>query len=153
MKLSGLFVTVVAIACSGAGAPTQAAIGDRDATIDTVQVNGPLRLEVHDMAAFQATSPFEGPATITAGTGAVLLAKSQIGSLCRYAVSGNADVHGTKLGVHIVFVERLTVCTADVRVLQYNATLTTPPGTYDVALVHELNGSVDTIARQSVTVR
>lgn len=152
MKLPGLFAAVLAIACNGAGAPTQAAIGDRNATIDTVQVNGALRLEVQDMPAFRATSPFDSPATITAGAGSVLLAKSQIGSLCQFAVSGSADVNGTKLGVHIAFAERFTVCTADVRVLQYNATVTAPPGTYDVALIHERNGSVDTIARQSVTV-
>jgi hypothetical protein len=153
MKLPSLFIAVVAIACSAAGATTQAPIGDPNATIDTVQVNGALRLEVTDAPAFRAISPFDGPPTITAGSSTITVAKSQLGSLCRYAVSGSADIKGSKLGVHIAFVERLTMCTADVRVLKYNATVTIPPGTYDVAVVHELNGSADTLARQSVTVR
>lgn len=153
MKLLSLAVSVVAIACSAASVPTQAAIGDPNATIDTVQVKGALRLEVQDMPAMRATSPFDGPASITGTTGAVTLSKSLIGSLCLYAVSGTADVQSGKIGVHVVFTQRLTMCTADVRVLQYNAAVTAAPGTYDVALIHELNGSVDTIARQSVTVR
>jgi hypothetical protein len=153
MKSLSFLVSAIAIACSSASAPTQPRIGDPNATIDTVQVNGALRLEVEDMPLMRATAPFDGPASITGGTGAVILFKSQYGSLCRYAIAGNADVNGSKIGVHIAFTERLTSCTADVRVLQYNATVTAAPGTYDVALIQERNAAVDTIARQSVIVR
>jgi len=153
MKSLSFVVSAVAIACSSASAPTQSRIGDPNATIDTVQVNGALRLDVQDMSLMRATAPYDGPASISGATGAINLSKSQFGSLCRYAIAGSADVRGSKIGVHIAFTERLTSCTADVRVPQYDATVTAAPGTYDVALVHEQNGVVDTIARQSVTVR
>jgi hypothetical protein len=153
VKLPSLLVGIAAIACTSAAAPTQASTGDRSSTVDSVQVNGALRLEVHDMPAMQATAPFETDAKVTGAVGAITVTKSQLGSLCRFAVEGNADVRGGKIGVHLTFVERLTSCTAEVRVLQYDATVSAAPGTYDVAVMHELNGKVDTIARQTVSVR
>ena len=44
MKSLSFLVSAIAIACSSASAPTQPRIGDPNATIDTVQVNGALRL-------------------------------------------------------------------------------------------------------------
>ncbi|HEY4303171.1 MAG TPA: hypothetical protein VGM82_01785 [Gemmatimonadaceae bacterium] len=153
MRLFSLLVLGAAVACAGSNTPTSAAIGDRSTTIDTVQVNGALRLEVHDAPLTPSTPPYDAAATIVGNVGNVGLAKAQLGSLCRYAVSGNSDVRTGKIGVHIQFVERLTSCTAELRVLSYNATLTAAPGAYDVALIHEFNGVADTIARQAVTVR
>ncbi len=152
VKMASLTLAAAALACAGGASSTEARIADRDQVVDTVQVNGPLRLELHDMPLFQAPSALNTAPVIAARAGAITVSKSQFGSLCRYAVTGSADTQGERIGVHLVFAERLTMCTADVRVLRYEATVTTAPGTYSVALIHQLNGAVDTIARQSVTV-
>jgi hypothetical protein len=152
VRVSSLLVVVVVAACSGSSAPSGPLIGDRSSTIDSVQVNGPLRLEARDMPLASATVPFPA-ASVTGATGVVVASNWQYGSLCQYSIAGNADVRGGKIGVHVVLTPRLALCTADVRVLQYTGTVTAAPGTYDVALVRELNGAQDTIARQTVTVR
>lgn len=152
MRVFSLFLVVTVAACGGSGTPTTAAIGDRSSTIDTVQVNGPMRLEGRDMPLAQATVPFPA-ASIMATPGAIVASNAQYGSLCQYSMDGNADIRGTTIGVHVVLTPRLALCTADVRVLQYTATVTTPPGSYDVALVRQLNGAQDTLARQTITVR
>jgi hypothetical protein len=104
------------------------------------------------MLASVATTPFPA-ASITVSPGAIVVNNSQFGSLCQYAVSGDADVRGGRVGLRVVLTPRLTMCTADLRVLQYTMTLTIAPGTYDVAFVRELNGAADTLATRSVTVR
>lgn len=152
MRLASLLLVVAIAACSGSSAPSGPVIGERSSTIDSVQVNGPLRLEARDMSLAAATVPFPA-ASVTAATGAVVASNWQYGSLCQYSIAGNADIHGSKIGVHVVLTPRLALCTAEVRVLQYTGTVTTAPGTYDVALVRELNGAQDTLARQTVTVR
>jgi hypothetical protein len=153
VKFSSSILAAAAIAaCSGSNTGPIAGAGDRNSTVDTVQVKGPLRLEVHDMMASAATMPFPA-ASITASTGAIVANNSEYGSLCQYAVSGDTDVRGATVGLHVVLTPRLTMCTADLRVLQYTMTLTTTPGTYHVAFVRELNGAADTLARQTVTVR
>jgi hypothetical protein len=149
---SSILAVAVIAACSGSNTGPIAAAGDRNSTVDTVQVNGPLRLEVHDMMAAAAITPFPA-ASITGATGAIVANNSQFGSLCQYAVSGDTDVRGATVGLHVVLAPRLTICTADLRVLQYTMTLTIAPGTYDVAFVRELNGAADTLARRTVTVR
>lgn len=151
MRGVGLIVVGVVVACAGTRSTTAADDAVQDQTI--VETNGPLRLETHDAPLTPSSSAYDTIPKFAGTAGAITIARSQLGSLCRYAVTGSADAHGDKVGVHIVFAERLTSCTAEVRVLQYNATVTAAPGTYSVALIHEHNGAVDTIARQSVTVR
>lgn len=146
-------VAALAVACAGTRSTTGADSADRDLVADSVQTNGSLRLETRDMPMGPSTPAFDTVPKISGGAGAVSIARSQLGSLCRFAVTGSADTQGNKIGVHIVFTERLAMCTAEVRVLQYEATVTAAPGTYDVALIHERNGVVDTLARQVVTVR
>jgi hypothetical protein len=152
VKIAALIAAAVAIGCSATGSSSPAGVAGRDQVRDSVQVNGALRLVTRDMPMSQAPVPFTSAPEFGASAGAITIAKSQVGSLCRSAVTGSADTRGRAVGVHIVFTERLTTCTADVRALQYDATITASPGTYDVALVHEANGAVDTIARRSVTV-
>lgn len=149
---SSILAVVAVAACAGSSTGPVAAVGDRNSTIDTVEVKGPLRLEAHDMLASVATTPFPA-ASITVSPGAIVVNNSQFGSLCQYAVSGDADVRGGRVGLRVVLTPRLTMCTADLRVLQYTMTLTIAPGTYDVAFVRELNGAADTLATRSVTVR
>lgn len=151
-SLSSILAAITIAACSGSSTGPIAAAGDRNSTVDTVQVKGPLRLEAHDMMASAATTPFPA-ASIAASNGAIVANNSEFGSLCRYAVSGDTDVRGAQVGLHVVLTPRLTMCTADLRVLQYTMTLTIAPGTYDVAFVRELNGAADTLARRTVIVR
>jgi hypothetical protein len=143
---------VAVTACGGGVTATESNIGDRNSTIDTVQVIGPLRLEGHDMPLMAATVPFDPP-SVTATNGAVVATNAQYGSLCAYDLTGRADVGSGTIGVHVILTPRLTMCTADVRVLAYTATVSVAPGTYDVAFVRELNNEADTLARTTVTVR
>lgn len=157
MKVFSLFAAVAAMGaalagCGGSSLTSTAGIGDARTTIDTVQVNGPLRLETRDMNAAAATIPFPAPAVLGA-TGAITASSAEFGSLCQYEVSGSSDIRGSVVGIHVLLVPRLTVCTQELRVLSYTATLTIAPGTYDVAFVRELNGGADTLVRRSVTVR
>jgi len=147
------FLTACAIACAAVGSTTAADRAALDQPTDSVQTNGSLRLETHDAPLTPSNSAYDTIPKFAGATGAITIARSQVGSLCLNAVTGSADRQGDRIGVHIVFTERLTSCTGEVRVLQYNATVTAPAGTYNVALIHERNGVVDTIARKSVTVR
>jgi hypothetical protein len=139
-------------ACSGSGTAPVRAIDGPYSTIDTVEVKGPLRLEVHDLLAAAASTPFPA-ASITAAPGAIVADNWQYGSLCQFEVKGDTDIRGSTIGLHVVLTPRLAICTADLRVLQYTETLTIAPGTYDVAFVRDLNGRADTLARQSLVVR
>jgi hypothetical protein len=116
-----------------------------------MRVNGPLRLDLRDF-----TSPpgimFALP-SVTPGTGNLVVENTRYGSLCRFEVSGRADVKGHTIGVHIGFAERLTVCTAEIRALTYKATLSVPAGSYDVAVIHENGNEADTLVKRAVTVR
>jgi hypothetical protein len=152
MKILSLVSVAFVVACGSTGITTTAGIRDADATAGSVQTNGALRLETHDAPIASATMPPFGPPAIAATAGAIEVTRQQYGSLCRHAVTGHADVNGSTIGLHIVFTERLTMCTAELRVLQYKATLATAPGTYDVAVIHDMNGAADTLARQTVTV-
>lgn len=145
--------TAALVGCSDSAMTTSAGgIGDTRSTIDTVEVNGPLRLHTQDINASFAAIPFPAPG-IVAATGTITASNSEFGSLCQYAVSGSADIRGTAVGIHVVLVPRTTICTQELRVLAYAATLTIAPGTYDVAFVRGLNGRADTLVKRSVTVR
>jgi hypothetical protein len=153
MRRAGVIFGAFAVACAGAQSTTAADNATLNQSVDSVQTNGPLRLEMHDAPLTPSNSAFDTIPKFADASGAVTIARAQIGSLCRHALTGTADTQGDKIGVHIVFTERLTTCTAEVRVLRYDATVSASPGTYRVALIHERNGIADTVARQSVIVR
>jgi len=153
MKAASLIIIAFVTACAAVGSTTAADRAALDQTTDSVQTNGSLRLETHDAPLTPSNSAYDTVPQFTGVAGAITIARAQLGSLCLTALTGSADRQGDRIGVHILFTERLTSCTGEVRVLQYNATVTAPAGTYNVALVHERNGVVDTIARKSVTVR
>ncbi len=144
MKAFGWLALATCMACSGA----------RVTAIDTTNgdplVSGPLRLEVKDFPA-QPGILWALP-SITPGTGTVVVQNTRYGSLCVWAVSGNAVVQGARIDLHIGFSARLTSCTADVRALQYTATITAPAGTYDVTVIHHEGAQADTLQKQKVTV-
>jgi len=152
MKKILLVAASLCAACSGA-----TTANDRGSNVDPSAVHtdtrtkGALRLDLKDFPE-QAGILFALP-SVTPGTGAIVVENTRYGSLCRFEVTGKADVKGHTIGVHITFVERLTLCTAEIRALRYTATLATAPGTYDVAVIHEGGTQADTLVRRTVTVR
>jgi hypothetical protein len=118
---------------------------------DSVHVEGSLRLELRD-----SLSPggiLWALPSVTGQTGSVMVENTRYGSLCRFAVTGRADVQPGRIGLHIAYSERLTSCTAEIRKLQYVATITAPAGPYEVAVIHEENNRADTLVKRAVTVR
>jgi hypothetical protein len=88
--------------------------------------------------------------------GEVSVVGLRYGSLCQFAVSGLADVVGSKITVRIKYEERLASCTKEIRLLTYRAeVLQLPPGPYDVDVVHtdESNHTSGVIVARRVTVR
>jgi hypothetical protein len=60
------------------------------------------------------------------------------GSLCALAVTGRAEVAGNRISLHVAFTPRLTLCTADVRGLRYDAAIGgLTPGRYEVHILHD----------------
>src|ERR1044071_5578417 len=105
MKATGLVIVGVVVACAGARSTTAADDAAQDQTI--VETNGPLRLETHDAPLTPSNSAYDTIPKFAGTAAAITIARSQLGSLCRYAVTGSADTQGDKVGVHIVFTERL----------------------------------------------
>ena len=141
-------------ACSANSATDLTHIGAAQNVIrDSIHANGPLLLVVTDSLA-QPGVMFALP-SITPREGAIVVSNTRYGSLCRFAVSGYADVHGNTIGLHVGFTERLTSCTAEIRSVRYDATISglaraTP---YTVSVIHEQNGVADTVRSATVTVR
>lgn len=149
MKRIALLAVAFCCACSGA-------MTARDTPLDPASVhsetraNGVLRMDLQDYP----TNPgimFALP-SVTAGDGTIDVQNTRYGSLCRFAVDGRVDASGNTLGLHVSFTERLTSCTAEIRALKYTATLTEPPGTYNLFVIHENGTRGDTLVRTTVTV-
>jgi hypothetical protein len=154
MKSIYLVALAFCAACSASStalATPDATNGDQNVVQDSVQVNGPLRLAVSDFSTqggIQWTLP-----SILPGPGSLLIENTRYGSLCRFAVTGNAEVHSSSIALHVKFGERLTICTADIRALRYTAMITAPAGTYNVSVIHEFGAQADTLVRRTVVVR
>lgn len=120
---------------------------------DSIQANGQLLLVVTDSLARPGVM-FALP-SITAQQRSIVVSNTRYGSLCRLGVSGYADVHGNTIGLHVAFTERLTLCTAEIRSLRYDATVSglSSGKAYDVAVIHEQNGAADTLRKETVVVR
>ena len=125
---------------------------DREFTAsDSVVVTGPLRFTLRDFIATPGV--LWALPSITPQTGSVIIENTRYGSMCIYAVTANADISGRRVGLHVRYSQRLTSCTAEIRALRYQATISLPAGSYDVVVVHEENGSADTLRKETVTVR
>jgi hypothetical protein len=118
---------------------------------DSVVVTGPLRFSLKDFLATPGV--LWALPSITPQTGAIVVENTRYGSMCIYAVTASADVSGRRVGLHVRYSQRLTSCTAEIRAIRYQATLSLPAGSYDVAVIHEENGSTDTLRKETVTVR
>jgi hypothetical protein len=146
-RLLALLLTLAVAACS-ADSTTSPTPADNH---QTVSVNDRLRLEAEDFPAPGGVL-FVLP-SVTPASNSIVVSSTQYGSLCRTALTGDAAINGQTIGVRVRFTERLTVCTAEIRALSYTATVSgVPTGTYDVAVIHEYNNSVDTVVRRSVAV-
>ena len=150
MKAVWLAALVFSAACAGdVTSPDQQQPGDT--THDVTVVDGPLKFEVRDFLAspgFLWALP-----SVIGGTGNVVIQNTRYGSLCSQDVSGTVDQRDKTVTLHVVFTERLTVCTAEIRALQYTATITEPGGIYNVLVVHHENNRTDTLQKQTIVVR
>ena len=155
MKVTGLLALALSVsvaAACGRGAATAPGTTDdqRSATHTLVLTNGALRLDLSDFPA-QPGVMWALP-SVAAAPGAIVVGATQYGSLCIFEVTGEAQVQGSAVEIRLHFSERLTVCTADVRALRYTATLSVPPGTYDVTVVHDYGDRGGPLRHATVTV-
>src|SRR5262249_27492685 len=127
MRLAALLMLPLCAACSA----DRLTNGDpADATHEIVQVDGPLTLTVRDF-----TSPggiLWALPSVTPGVGSITVGATQYGSLCRFDVAGRVENNGNDVALHILFFERLTLCTAEIRALSYAATWPEIAGTYNL---------------------
>ena len=80
--------------------------------------------------------------------GAVTATAIRYGSLCAIAVTGRADIAGTRVSLHITYAPRTeAVCTTEIRAIRYDAVISgLTPGRYEVHLLHstgDANGEVE----------
>jgi hypothetical protein len=151
-RQSQLVLAVVAIASSSACNGTHPTADVTVLPNERVLVVGLLRLAVSD-----AVSPggilFARPSA-SAADSTVTVTSTRYGSLCQYDVSGHADVSASAITLHVAFVERLTVCTAEIRSLTYRAAVSgLAKGAYDLHVIHEESGRQDTTVAQSIVVK
>jgi hypothetical protein len=101
-----------------------------------VIADGPLTLTVTDFPA-QMGVLWVAP-TAEGARGAVTAHAIRYGSLCALAVTGRAEVTGNRVSLHVAFMQRLTVCVAEVRGLRYDAAIEgLAPGRYEVHILHD----------------
>jgi hypothetical protein len=150
MKLTGLLLLALTASCAASITGDDASGTDLNGAQDTLKVNGPLRLALRDFST--PGGILWALPSVTPQAGAIVVENTRYGSLCRNAVTGRADIQARTVALHVTFSERTTICTGEIRALRYTATIATAPGTYDVAVIHEENNRVDTLARRSVVV-
>src|SRR5437762_7590958 len=115
-------------------------------TSQRVVVEEPLRLTISDFA----TSPgilFVRP-NAAVSPSLVTVRSTRYGSLCRYDVSGHASVQSAVINLRIVYTERLTLCTQEIRAISYAAEVKATSGTYDLVVLHEENAKADTVLHE-----
>jgi hypothetical protein len=101
-----------------------------------VIVDGPLTLTVTDFST-QMGILWIAP-TAEGARGAVTARAIRYGSLCGLAVTGHADVTGNRVFLHVAYIPRTTLCTAEVRGLRYDAAIEgLAPGRYEVHILHD----------------
>jgi len=147
-------VVLGATACSANSATDVThVVATQNVARDSIQASGPLLLVVTDSLARPGVM-FALP-SITPQQGSIVVSNTRYGSLCRFAISGYADVRGDAIGLHVAFTERLTSCTAELRAVRYDATISglSRGKAYDVAVIHEQNGVADTVRKETVVVR
>jgi hypothetical protein len=98
-------------------------------------VSGQLTLTVSDFST-NAGMLWIAP-TAEGARGAVTARAIRYGSLCGFEVTGRAEVAGNRIALHVDYMPRLTLCTAEIRALRYDATIDgLAPGRYEVHILH-----------------
>lgn len=139
-------VLALSAACSSS---RMTAAADTTSNVET-QIAGPLRMDVRDFPA-QMGILWALP-SITPSAGKVVVANTRYGSLCEWTLAGDARIEGNKIDLHVGYTQRFTSCVAQVRAVQYTATITVPAGTYDVTVIHHESAEADTLRKQTVVV-
>jgi hypothetical protein len=112
-----------------------------------VSVVGPLTLTVSD---FPAMAGVLWIAPTAAGArGAVTASAIRYGSLCAIAVTGRAEVVGSRVSLHVTYAAREgAVCTQELGGLRYDAVIAgLAPGRYEVHLLHTQDGAPESEVR------
>ena len=147
MPKPSILFAVLALSAACAGSVTNADLSRND---QLVTVEGPLRMDVEDFAT--SGGILWALPSVTGSSAGIGVSNTQYGSLCRFALSGAAQVSGRAVTLRVKFNERLTSCTAEIRALRYNATISVGSGTYDVTVIHDYNNVPDTLAKRTVSV-
>jgi hypothetical protein len=133
-----ILALLAALGCSSSSAST-APEGDR-----VVIVDGRLTLTVSDFSTNGGVL-WIAP-TAEGARGAVTARAIRYGSLCASAVTGHAEVAGNRVTLHVDYLPRLTICTAELRALQYDAVISgLAPGRYEVHLLHSEGKGADEV--------
>lgn len=134
MKFKNAVLIILALGCGCGGATTTPPITPPGDTL--VTVTGPLTLAVSDFAANAGVLWVQPGAQGSAG--AITATAIRYGSLCAIAVTGRADIVGTRVSLHITYAPRAgAVCTTEIRAIRYDAVVRgLAPGRYEVHLLH-----------------
>ena len=124
-----------------ATAPTVSPPSDK-----VVTVSGPLTLTVTDFATNAGVMWIQPGAQ--GGPGSVAAQAIRYGSLCATAVTGRADIVGSRVSLHIAYAPRNgAVCSTEIRAMKYDAVIGgLSPGRYEVHIFHssgDANGEAE----------
>ena len=136
MRFHNIVMTVLALGCGCGGASVATSLVEPVPSDTVVTISGPLTLTVSDFATNVGVLWVQPGALGSAG--AITATAIRYGSLCAMAVTGRADIVGTRISLHITYAARTgTVCTAEVRAIRYDAVIRgLAPGRYEVHLLH-----------------
>lgn len=138
-------VLLIAAACSASNvAPLD------DAANKQTLKDGALQFTVSDFTA--PGGILWARPTPVVSKGNISIQSTRYGSLCLYDVGAHADVASGTITMHVAFDERLTVCTAEIRALRYDAELAVPAGSYALTVIHDQGTARDTVINQTVSV-
>lgn len=140
-SLRPYLLLLVALGCSRSAQLTA------PAGTPTVTVVGPLTLTVSDFEAMAGVL-WIAP-TASGARGAVTATAIRYGSLCSTAVTGRAEIAGSRVTLHVAYAVREgAICTKDIRGLRYDAVIAgLTPGRYEVHLLHSDNGGAESEVR------
>jgi len=137
-------VLLIAAACSGSN------LAPLDTANKQTLKDGPLQFTVSDFTAPGGVLWVRPTPVVSKGN--ISVQSTRYGSLCLYDVGAHADVAKGAITMHVTFSERLTVCTAEIRALRYDAELSVPAGSYALTVIHDQGTARDTVINQAVSV-
>ena len=138
-------VLLIAAACSASNVAPLA-----DASHNQIETDGGLRFTATDFVA--PAGIFWARPTPVVSKGNISVQSTRYGSLCLYDVTAHADVASGAITMHVAFSQRLTMCTAEIRALRYDAELSVPAGSYALTVIHDEGTARDTVINQTVAV-